>query len=103
LTFSKGEGAEAHGVIDLKSCLTVKSAGDKCGRKHAFEVATAKRVFFMCADTEKAKDEWIGAIGRAIVRFAASSGMADGDDDDDEDEEGDEDDAYRYGAGGGDL
>lgn len=99
LAFSKGEGSEPHGTIDLKSCLTVKSAGDKCGRKHAFEVATAQRVFFMCADSEKDKDEWIGAIGRAIVRFAASTGVGDHDEDDD-DEDDDEDDVYGSNAGG---
>ena len=27
-------------------------------------------MFFMYADTEKQKDEWIGAIGRAIVKFS---------------------------------
>ncbi|CAE7259243.1 PH1 [Symbiodinium sp. KB8] len=99
LSFSKGEGSEPHGTIDLKTCLTVKSAGDKCGRKHAFEVATAQRVFFMCADSEKDKDEWIGAIGRAIVRFAASTGLGDHEDDDEDDDEED-DDVYGSNAGG---
>jgi hypothetical protein len=105
LTFSKGEGADPHGSIDLKLCLTVKSADEKCGKRHSFEVATASRVYFMYADTEKAKDEWIGAIGRAIVRYAASSGMAaeapEEEGEEDESDYGDEDEVY--GHRGGDL
>jgi hypothetical protein len=38
------------------------------GKKNAIEVSTADTTFFMYADTEKEKDEWIGAIGRAIVQ-----------------------------------
>ncbi len=35
---------EPHGIVDLKDCLTVKSAEDKTGKRHAFEVATADQV-----------------------------------------------------------
>ena len=34
LYFSKTQTGEAHGVIDLKDCLTVKSAEEKTGRAH---------------------------------------------------------------------
>ena len=33
-----------------------------------YQVSTADTVFYMYADSEKEKDEWIGAIGRAIVQ-----------------------------------
>ncbi len=47
----------------------------------------------MYADSEKKKDEWIGAIGRAIVKFSGvfhnkqEESSSDDDDDDDSDEE----------------
>ena len=46
-----------HGMIDLRSCLTVKTADEKTGKQHSFEVATGEQVFFMCADTAAQKDE----------------------------------------------
>jgi hypothetical protein len=61
-----------HGVVDLSQCLTVKSANDKTGKSFSFEVATPEHVYFMCAPDEATKDDWIGAIGRAIVRYSAS-------------------------------
>ena len=32
--------------------------------RNSFEVATPEATYYMYADTEKSKDEWIGAIGR---------------------------------------
>ena len=32
--------------------------------RHSLEVATSDETYFMYANTEKEKDEWIGAIGR---------------------------------------
>ena len=73
---------EPHGLIDLKDCLTVKSAEEKCGKAHSFEVATPEHTFYMFADDEAAKDEWIGAIGKAIVRYSRSYRPEDDADDD---------------------
>ena len=39
-------------------------------KRFSFEVATPESVYFMYASTEKEKDEWIGAIGRAIVKYS---------------------------------
>ncbi|GBG28401.1 Pleckstrin-likey domain-containing protein 1 [Hondaea fermentalgiana] len=78
LYFSEGPGKVPHGEIDLKDCLTVKSAEDKTNKRHSFEVATPQEVYFLYADTEKEKDEWIGAIGRAIVRFSSAYTADDG-------------------------
>ena len=59
-------------MIDLSACMTVKSAELKAGKRNAVEVSTAETTYFMFADTEKEKDEWIGAIGRAIVQASAT-------------------------------
>mmetsp|Transcript_890 Transcript_890/g.1950 ORF Transcript_890/g.1950 Transcript_890/m.1950 type:complete len:141 (+) Transcript_890:119-541(+) len=72
LFFAKSETTTPHGMIDLSACMTVKSAELKAGKRNAIEVSTADTTFFMYADTEKEKDEWIGAIGRAIVQASAT-------------------------------
>ena len=72
LFFAKNETTTPHGMIDLSACMTVKSAELKAGKRNAIEVSTADTTFFMFADTEKEKDEWIGAIGRAIVQASAT-------------------------------
>eukprot|EP00753_Platysulcus_tardus_P008217 PLAT15819.1.p1 GENE.PLAT15819.1~~PLAT15819.1.p1 ORF type:complete len:129 (+),score=42.09 PLAT15819.1:38-388(+) len=70
LYFCKSPHDEPHGMVDLSQCLTVKSADVKTRKKHSFEVATPVATYYMYAESEKEKDEWIGAIGRAIVRFS---------------------------------
>jgi len=72
LFFAKNESTAPHGMIDLSACMTVKSAELKAGKRNAIEVSTADTTFYMFADTEKEKDEWIGAIGRAIVQASAT-------------------------------
>ena len=64
LYFMKDADAPPHGVIDLRTCLTVKTADEKTGKPHSFEVATGEQVFFMCADTAAAKDEVRGCCAR---------------------------------------
>jgi hypothetical protein len=78
---------EPHGIIDLKACLTVKSAEDKTGKPHAFEVATPEHTYYMYAETDAEKDEWIGAIGKAIVRHSTSYKVDEEDEDSDEDDD----------------
>jgi hypothetical protein len=72
LFFSKGEFSAPHGMVDLSQCMTVKSAELKAGKKNAIEVSTKEQTFYMYADTEKEKDEWIGAIGRSIVQSSST-------------------------------
>ncbi|EKU21092.1 1-like protein [Nannochloropsis gaditana CCMP526] len=64
----------------------VKSAELKAQKRNALEVSTPETTFLMYADTEKEKDDWIGAVGRAIVRssttYTQEVGEA-GDEDDD--------------------
>ncbi len=57
LYYMKDAESPPHGMIDLRSCLTVKTADEKTGKQHSFEVATGEQVFFMCADTAAQKDE----------------------------------------------
>lgn len=70
-------------MIDLSACMTVKSAELKAGKKNAFEISTKESTYFMFADSEKEKDEWIGAVGRAIVQASATF-TGDNQEDDDE-------------------
>jgi uncharacterized protein YwgA len=67
--------------------MTVKSAELKAGKKNAIEVSTKEQTFYMYADTEKEKDEWIGAIGRSIVQSSNTFTNDDAKDDDNSDEE----------------
>mmetsp|Transcript_7071 Transcript_7071/g.8144 ORF Transcript_7071/g.8144 Transcript_7071/m.8144 type:complete len:127 (+) Transcript_7071:303-683(+) len=78
LYFLEDASEEPHGVIDLKDCVTVKSADEKINLKNCFEVATSNDTYYMYADTAKEKDEWIGHIGRAIVRSSAAFTNDDG-------------------------
>ena len=94
LFFSKNESCTPHGMIDLSACMTVKSAELKAGKRNAIEVSTADTTFFMFADTEKEKDEWIGAIGRAIVQ--ASATFTNDDDVDPDNNSDDESEEYEY-------
>lgn len=107
-------------MIDLGTATTVKSADIKSQKKHSFEISTHDMTYLMYADSEKEKDDWIGSVGRSIVRASgtfltkndvAGAGTAtegngltstnnygygkEGDDDDDDDD-------YHYGddAGG---
>jgi hypothetical protein len=93
LYFAKTPSTLPHGVIDLSQCMTVKSAELKAGKKNAIEVSTLDTTFYMYADTEKEKDDWIGAIGRSIVQASATFTNDDGADgaaDDSEDDDSDE-------------
>jgi hypothetical protein len=82
LFFSRGEFSAPHGMIDLSTCMTVKSAELKAGKKNAIEVSTKEQTFYMFADTEKEKDEWIGAIGKSIVQASSTFTKDDGKEDD---------------------
>jgi len=53
--------------VNLLRALSVRSADDAAKRPHAFEVATADETFFFAAESAAQRDEWVGALGRAIV------------------------------------
>ena len=56
----------------LPLCTSVAAAGA------ALQVSTPDTTFLMYADSEKEKDDWIGAIGRAIVRCSSTFTNDDG-------------------------
>lgn len=80
LFFCKSENSTPHGMIDLASCMTVKSAEYKAHKRNALEVrdpppspprppprpnheylaqvSTPDTTYLMHADTEKEKDDW---------------------------------------------
>lgn len=78
-------------MIDLSSCMTVKSAELKAQKRNALEVSTPETTFLMYADSEKEKDDWIGAVGRAIVKSSTTYTQDDRDADDDDSNSSDDD------------
>lgn len=68
LFFAKNEYQAPHGMMDLASCTTVKSADLKSKKRHSFEISTPETCYLLYADTESEKDDWIGRVGKAIVR-----------------------------------
>ena len=54
-------------IIDLRVFSSVKSSEDYTNRTHSFDVYSADFVFSMVATSENEKEDWIRAIGRAIV------------------------------------
>jgi len=68
LFFAKNEYQAPHGMIDLAHCTTVKSADWKSKKRHSFEISTTEITYLLYADTESEKDDWIGRVGKAIVR-----------------------------------
>jgi len=54
--------------MDLAVCTTVKSADLKSKKRHSFEISTPETCYLLYADTESEKDDWIGRVGKAIVR-----------------------------------
>lgn len=74
-------------MIDLQGCLTVKSAEEKTGKAHSFEVSTPDQTFYLVAEDESQKDLWISSLGRAIVRYSSSHIKDESGDSDDDDED----------------
>jgi len=72
LFFAKKEYTSPHGMIDLAHCTTVKSADLKTSMRNSFEISTPEVTYLLYADTEKDKDDWIGSVGRAIVRCSST-------------------------------
>ena len=90
--------SQPRGCIEVKTCLSVKGAEDAINKPFAFEISTrhaapknsagplcsllscrlltqAPLSFDTCyfiADSDKEKEDWINAIGRAIVRHSSS-------------------------------
>jgi PH domain len=65
-------------MIDLSQCTTVKSADLKSYKRNSFEISTPDTTFLLYADTEKEKDDWIGNVGKSIVRSSSTYRRQDG-------------------------
>ena len=89
LFFATSPNEAPHGMIDLSQCMTVKSAEIKANKRFAIEVSTTETTFYMHADNEKDKDQWIGAIGRSIVQASKTYQRDDGGDGSDSGSESD--------------
>ena len=59
-------------MIDLSTCTTVKSADIKSRKRNSFEISTPTFTYLLYADSEKEKDDWIGNVGKSIVRSSAT-------------------------------
>jgi hypothetical protein len=71
-------------VIDLRVFSSVKSSEDYTNRSNSFDVFSQELVFSMVAQTETEKEDWIRAIGRAIVISRTRSWKDEGEDDEDD-------------------
>mmetsp|Transcript_41570 Transcript_41570/g.90602 ORF Transcript_41570/g.90602 Transcript_41570/m.90602 type:complete len:161 (-) Transcript_41570:93-575(-) len=75
-TFKQGAAGESYALKDatelifFNSALAVKSAEQETGKDNAFCVQRTKdgRYFYFVAGSQQDKEEWIGAIGRLMVR-----------------------------------
>jgi len=76
-------------TIDLKVFSSVKSSEDYTGRANSFDVYSPDFIFSMAAETESDKEDWIRAIGKAIV-MSHTKPKAYGEDDDTDDEDSQE-------------
>merc|ERR1712157_690208 len=53
--------------IDLRVYSSVKSSSDTTNKPFSFDVYSSELVFSMVAENEKKKEDWIRAVGKAIV------------------------------------
>lgn len=94
LFICKGEGVAPHDQIDLRACNTIKTVNNLANRRNCFVVSASGEQYHMCADTDKEKDEWIGAIGRAIVTYSGNQSHEVQDDNEEEEDSSDDDEEY---------
>lgn len=70
ICFLKTPADQPHDEVNLKECISIRSADDKTGKANSFEISTPDATYYLYADTEKEKDNWIGAVGKAIVQLS---------------------------------
>jgi hypothetical protein len=93
------QSTQPRGIVEINKCLSIKGAEDTINKAHAFEVSTSDTSMFFIADNDKVgthaycclfpcptvlapktiiglpcllqdKEDWINAVGRAIVRHS---------------------------------
>uniref|UniRef100_A0A7S0MXT0 PH domain-containing protein n=1 Tax=Pyramimonas obovata TaxID=1411642 RepID=A0A7S0MXT0_9CHLO len=60
------------GIVQVNKCLSVKGAEEVLNKPFSFEISTRENTQYFVADSDKEKEDWINAVGRAIVRQSAS-------------------------------
>ena len=70
-------------AIDLHVFCSVKSSEDYTNRTFSFDVYSNEMVFSMVAESESEKEDWIRAIGRAIVISRTREWAEDAEEDED--------------------
>lgn len=51
--------------------MLFQSAESKAKKKNAMEIALKANTFFLIAKNDREKDDWIGQIGKAIVKYSS--------------------------------
>merc|ERR1712060_348588 len=64
--------SKPRGCISVDKCLSVKGAEDALNKPYAFELSTNEDTMYFIADGDKVKEEWINALGKAIVKHSNS-------------------------------
>ena len=77
LYFCKAKGDAPHGVIDLKGCFSLKGAEDVAKKPNCFEIGVPDGTYYMYAESEREKDEWMSKIGEATT-MASEAFIRDG-------------------------
>jgi len=56
---------EWYGGINLRDCEHIGELDEQITKKpHSFQIVTPDRVYYLCADTEEEKNEWV-----TVLRF----------------------------------
>ena len=64
--------SQPRGVIDVRKCLSVTGAEDVLNRQFGFELSSKTDTMYFVADSAKEKEEWINALGKAVVKHSLS-------------------------------
>ena len=65
---NQGDTGNPTETIPLQRCSTVKSADEDLQKAFSFRIESRDRTFFFCAENQAEKENWIGCIGRAMVK-----------------------------------
>ena len=55
-------------TIPLQNFFTVKSADNYLQKQFTFRLESQSRTFYFCASEQAEKENWIGLIGRSLVK-----------------------------------
>jgi len=78
LHYSKSAGSGDLGIITLDTAGEVRASQARKKKKHCLEIETPARVYYMCAESKEAMDDWVKEIcaerDRLKKKASASSG-----------------------------